>query len=93
MPTATAPAAAIQDAVVSSIKQGQELALSGITAWTDLAGKAFPAPALDAIPFADSMPEARELVDASFAFVEELLAVQKDFSVKLLEAVTPKTTK
>ena len=90
MPTATAPAAAIQDAVVSSIKQGQELALTSISAWTDLAGKAFPLPAFDSLPFATAMPEARELVDAGFGFAAELLAVQKDFSDKLLDSLVPK---
>ena len=93
MPTTTAPAAAIQDAVVSSIKQGQELALTSISAWTDLAGKAFPLPAFDSLPslpFTTVMPEARELVDAGFGFVAELLAVQKDFSDKLLDSLAPK---
>jgi hypothetical protein len=90
MPTTTAPAAAMQDAVVSSIKQGQELALSGITAWTDLAGKAFPLPAFDSLPFMTAMPEARELMDAGFGFAAELLAVQKDFTDKLLDSLAPK---
>ena len=95
MPTTTAPAAAIQDAVVSSIKQGQELALSSIGAWTDLAGKAFPLPlpAFDSLPFMSAVPEARELVEAGFGFAAELLAVQKDFSDKLLDSLTPKTSK
>ena len=90
MPTTTAPAAAIQDAVVSSIKQGQELALTSISAWTDLAGKAFPLPAFDSLPFMTAMPEARELVDVGFGFAAELLAVQKDFSDKLLDSLASK---
>lgn len=90
MPTTTAPATAIQDAVVSSIKQGQELALTSISAWTDLAGKAFPLPAFDSLPFMTAMPEARELVDVGFGFAAELLAVQKDFSDKLLDSLASK---
>jgi hypothetical protein len=39
------------------------------------------------------MPEARELVDAGFGFAAELLAVQKDFSDKLLDAMAPKKAK
>lgn len=89
MPTATAPAAAIQEAVLSSIKQGQELTLTSISAWTDLAGKAFPLPGFETLPFAEMLPEARELVDAGFGFATELLAAQKDFSDKLLEAIAP----
>ena len=93
MPTTTAPTAAIQDAVVSSIKQGQELALTSISAWTDLAGKALPLPAFDSLPFATAMPETRELVDAGFGFMAELLAMQKDFSDKLLDTLSPKKSK
>ena len=92
--TTTAPAAAFQDALVASIKQGQEFALTGITAWTDLAGKAFTAaPAFEKLPFADVVPDAREFIDASFSFAEELLAVQKEFSIKLVDAVTPKKSR
>ena len=93
MATTTAPTAAIQEAVVSSIKQGQELALTSISAWTDLAGKAFPMPAFDSMPFATAMPETRELFDAGFAFAAELLAMQKDFSDKLLDSMAPKKSK
>ena len=41
MPTKTEDATnAFTEAVVSSVKQGQELAFSGISAWADLTGKA-----------------------------------------------------
>jgi hypothetical protein len=95
MPTSTtAPAAAFQDAVVASIKQGQELALAGITVWTDLTGKAFSsAPGFEKLPFADVVPDAREYVDAGFGFAGEILAVQKEFSDKVLDAVTPKKSR
>jgi hypothetical protein len=96
MPTATAasaPASALQDAVVGSIKQSQELALNSLNAWNELATKAFPISGLDALPFAGAVPETRELVDASFDLAQELLSVQKDFSAKLLDAVAPKKTK
>jgi hypothetical protein len=90
MPTSTTtpPTAAFQDAVVTSIKQSQKLALDGVTAWADLAGKAFKsAPAFNSLPVVDFVPDARELVDASFGLAEELLAVQKEFSTKLFDAV------
>ena len=91
MPTKTADATnAFTDAVVSSVKQGQELAFSGISAWADLAGKAFSLPKTDALPFADSLPNPRELVEATFGFYEELLATQKEFAIKVADAVAPK---
>ena len=92
MPTKTTDAtSAFTDAVVNGVKQGQELAFSGITAWVDLTGKAFSLPKVDALPFADSMPNPREIVEAGFGFAEELLATQKEFVIKFVDAVTVKS--
>jgi hypothetical protein len=91
MPTKTADAtSAFTEAIVSTMKQGQEIAFSGITAWVDLTGKAFSLPKTDALPFADSLPNPREFVEAGFGFAEELLASQKEFAIKLVDAVAPK---
>jgi hypothetical protein len=94
MPTKTAdPTAAITEAFVSTIKQSQELAVTGLNAWVDFAGKTFAMPSLDAMPFADSMPDPREVIAVSFGFAEELLATQKELTVKFVDAVTPKVAK
>ena len=92
MPTKTTDAtSALTDAIVSGVKQSQELAFSGITAWVDLTGKAFTAPKTEAFPFVDSMPNPREIVEASFGLFEELLATQKEFAFKLVDAVAAKS--
>jgi hypothetical protein len=94
MPTTATPtdaANAFTDAIVSSVKQGQELAFNGLSAWVDLTGKAFNFPKTDALPFADAIPNPREFVEASFGFAEELLATQKEFAIKVAEAVAPKS--
>jgi len=91
MPTKTADAAnAFTEAIVTSVKQGQELAFSGLTAWVDLTGKAFTLPKADAIPFASTLPNAREFVEAGFGLAEELLATQKEFAIKLVDTVAAK---
>ena len=41
------------------------------------------------MPFVDSLPNPKAVVEASFGFVEELLATQKDFALKVVDAVTP----
>jgi len=81
---------AFTDAIVSSVKQGQELAFSGISAWVDLTSKAFSLPKSEALPFATSIPSPREFVETSFGLAEELLATQKEFAIKLADAVSPK---
>jgi hypothetical protein len=92
MPTKTADAtSAITDAFVTSVKQGQELAFSGITAWVDLTGKAFSLPKVEGLPFADAIPNPREIVEAGFGFAEELLATQKEFAMKLVESIAAKS--
>jgi hypothetical protein len=92
MPTKTTDAtSALTDAFVTSVKQGQELAFSGITAWADLTGKALSLPKVDSLPFADAIPNPREIVEASFGFAEELLATQKEFAIKLVDAVAVKS--
>ena len=91
MPTKTAdPTAVFTEAVIAGVKQGQELAFSGITLWIDFAGKAFSMPELEALPFVDQLPSPKAVVESSFGFAEELLGTQKDFAIKVVDAVTPK---
>jgi hypothetical protein len=90
MPTKTADATtAITDAIVTGVKQSQDLAFSGINAWVDFTGKAFSLPKADALPFPE-LPNVREFVEAGFGFAEELLATQKEFAIKLVDSVASK---
>jgi hypothetical protein len=93
MATKTAdPTAVITDMFVTSLKQGQELAVAGVSAWVDFAGKAFTMPSM---PTFDTLPtvDAQELIDVSFGFAEEVLATQKQLATKMLEVVVPKPVK
>jgi hypothetical protein len=85
----TDPTTVFTDAIIAGVKQGQEVAFSGISLWIDIAGKAFTLPELDALPFVDQLPDPKAVVESSFGFAEELLGTQKDFALKVLDAVTP----
>jgi hypothetical protein len=90
MATKTAdPTAVFTDAVIAGVKQGQEVAYNGITMWMEFAGKAFTMPELDSVPFVDQLPDPKAVVESSFGFAEELLGTQKDFAIKVVDAVTP----
>jgi hypothetical protein len=90
MATKTAdPTTVFTDAVIAGVKQGQEVAFSGITLWMDFAGKAFSLPELEALPFVEQLPNPKSVVESSFGFAEELLGTQKDFALKVVEAMTP----
>ena len=90
MATKTAdPTAVFTDAVIAGVKQSQEVAFSGISLWMDFAGKAFTLPELESVPFVDQLPNPKAVVESSFSFAEELIATQKDFALKVVDAVTP----
>ena len=90
MATKTAdPTTVFTDAVIAGVKQGQEVAFSGITLWMEYAGKAFSLPELEALPFVDQLPNPKSVVESSFGFAEELLGTQKDFVLKVVDAMTP----
>jgi hypothetical protein len=90
MPAKTAdPTAVFTDAVIAGVKQSQEVAFSGISLWMDFAGKAFSLPELESVPFVDQLPDPKAVVESSFSFAEELIATQKDFALKVVDAVTP----
>jgi hypothetical protein len=97
MPTKTADATSVlTDAFVTTLKQSQELATASFNAWVDLAGKTFSMPSMpsfDAVPFAEVVPDPREVIEVSFGFAEELLATQKELAVKFVDAVAPKAAK
>jgi hypothetical protein len=96
MATKTAdPTALVTETVLAGMKQGQELAFSGLSAWADLAGKAFTLPSMESLPMIDAVPSPKEFIEASFGFAEELLASQKEFAIKFVDtmtAVAPKKT-
>jgi hypothetical protein len=83
------PTAVFTDAIIAGVKQSQEVAFSGISLWTDFAGKAFTLPELESLPFVEQLPDPKAVVESSFGFAEELLTTQKDFALKVVAAVTP----
>jgi len=89
----TDPTALVTETVIAGMKQGQELAFSGLSAWADFAGKAFTLPSFEALPGMDSVPSPKEFIEASFGFAEELLASQKEFAIKFVDTMATATAK
>jgi predicted oxidoreductase len=88
--SATDPTTLVTETFLAGMKQGQELAFSGLSAWADAAGKAFALPSMpsfDSLPGFDAIPSPKSFVEASFGFAEELLASQKEFTLKVVETV------
>ena len=81
----------VQDKVLETIDQIQEPIVSAVR---DSAAKAESRlPELPALPFADKLPPADELVANQFAFAAKLLEQQKAFAEALLDAARPVSEK
>jgi hypothetical protein len=77
----------MQDQVLDAIKTGQDALLSAVKTVTE--NVAPLTEKLPAAPFADQMPDSVEAVNVLFGFAEKLLANQKEFTIKLIEAYGP----
>jgi hypothetical protein len=77
---------AAQEQVLETIKQGQELALSGVELWASTVAPLAKGQQLS-VPFETTAP--KDVVANSFGFAEQLLASQKSFAEKVVAASAP----
>ena len=75
-----------QDQILATIKQGQELALSGVELW---AKSITPLAKGGHLAAAAETPAPKDVVANSFGFAEQLLASQKAFAEKVVAASAP----
>jgi hypothetical protein len=87
------PTSVMTETFFASMKQGQELAFSGLNTWADLAGKAFAMPSFESLPGFDAMPSPKAFLEASFGFAEEFLTSQKEFALKVVDTMSEATEK
>jgi hypothetical protein len=75
------------ESMVGIVAQGQKFVADSISRWIDMTSGPFGAPlaSMDSVGVFDP----RHLVEASFRLAEEVLASQKQFALKLAEAMTP----
>jgi hypothetical protein len=87
MATATEVITSVEDQVLDTVKQGQEAIVKAVRTWADASKNLIPD--LPPLPFSDQLPATSELVENAFAFVDKLLASQREFANALLDAVKP----
>ena len=86
MPTPLELSKAAQEQILATIKEGQELALTGVEIW---ASSVAPLVEASRTPIATDLPTSKEFVSNSFGFAEKLLASQKTFAQKIVAASAP----
>ena len=75
-----------QEQVLETIKQGQELALTGVELW---AASVTSLTNGQQIPALFEAPAPKDVVANSFGFAEKLLSSQKAFAEKIVAAAAP----
>ena len=75
-----------QEQILATIKQGQELALSGVELWAKSIAPLAKGGLLAAVA---ETPAPKDVVANSFGFAEQLLTTQKAFAEKVVAATAP----
>ena len=82
---------AIQDQFIEAIKTAQSFTVDAVRSVTDTVAPLVAD--LPKLPFtdtlADALPKPEEALDASFAFINEWVSVQRDFADQLIKATSP----
>jgi hypothetical protein len=87
MATATDMFTGLEDQVLETVKQGQEAIVKAVRTWADASKNLIPD--LPPLPFSDQIPATSELVETAFAFVDKMLASQREFAAAILDAAKP----
>ena len=87
MATATDMITGLEDQVLETVKQGQEAIVKAVRTWADASKNLIPD--LPPLPFADQLPATSEIVENAFAFVDKILASQREFAAAILDAAKP----
>ena len=77
---------AAQEQILTTIKQSQELALSGVELW---ASSIAPLVKNGKVPVPFETPAPKDVVANSYGFAEQLLASQKAFAEQVIAASAP----
>ncbi len=79
----------LQDAFLSTVRQGQEIALDAIKTWVETVQSFTPAVPSIPLPLIDRLPKPHQVVDSGYEFAEKLIASQRNFTVEALKAAAP----
>jgi hypothetical protein len=87
--TLTDFADAVQEQVTSGVKQAQDINLAAVEVVRDFAALFQPSKGVVALP--KGMPSPTKVVDKVYGFAGKMLELQHDYTVRMLEALTPVT--
>jgi hypothetical protein len=76
-----------QDQALKTLRDGQQAIIDAVRAWAEAFERI--APPTPAMPFGEQLPSAKEVVETSFDFAEQLLKTQREFAERVIAAAEP----
>jgi hypothetical protein len=91
MATPTEMMSALEDQVLETVRQSQDAVVKAVQTWAEAGKSLVPdLPAMPfAMPFADQIPAAADVIETAFDFADKMLSVQREFAAAVLEAAKP----
>jgi hypothetical protein len=88
MPTTVSDyAQTAQEQALKTVQQSQQAIVDAVKAWANAVEKTLPD--VPALPYADELPQPKEIVQTSFEFAGQLLKLQQQFLESIVEAASP----
>jgi hypothetical protein len=79
------------DSAVSALKQAEDVVVSALSQASDFVGGMLPE--IPELPMSDAIPAPKALVETTFGLIEKLLDAQKEYTLALVNALDPITSK
>lgn len=89
MPVAAETTKVIQDKVLKSVQVGQNAVVDVVRSWADTVETVFSR--VPEFTLAEVPPKPGQVLESTFNFTERLLAAQRDFASRVIEAALPAT--
>src|SRR5215218_3696566 len=86
MSTSESSSTSSQDQYLDAVREGQEAWVNAVRAWPDSVQRMWGDPSSTTTREA---PTAEQVIDNLFGFAEQLLAAQRDFAKRLVQATAP----
>ena len=80
-----------QESLIDAFRQVSDLTVSAVSSASEMVAGFIPD--LPNLPFVDQLPEPRDAVSAAYDFAGAWLTAQKDYAIRLAEAMQPLTSK
>ncbi|MDQ2811985.1 MAG: hypothetical protein M3Z75_08930 [Actinomycetota bacterium] len=79
----------LQDQILSTIRQSQDMALDALKTWVETVQSIAPSIPAMSIPGADQLPKPHDVVARGYEFAEQMLTNQRKFADQVLDVTSP----